>query len=133
MIEDDVLLRQIARFARFVARWLHGSDSSVARAEALDQEAIALFGLDLPTLRRIPPTQIPRLFPADGPGGVGRWLLASRMIVLGASLEPEAIRHQRAEQALKIVEIALSTDPSVDAQLLKETLSELSELTSAPT
>ena len=129
MIEDDVLLRQMARFAHFVARWLHGSDPDVERAHALDQETIALFGLDLPTLRRIPPAQIPLLFPTDAPGGVGRWLLVARLIVLGAALESETLRHRRAAQALQIVELAVSTDPTVDATLLQETLSELSALT----
>ncbi len=129
MMEDDVLLRQIARFAHFVARWLHGEDPSVERADALDREAISLFGLDLPTLRRIPPTQVPLLFPADAPGGVGRWLLVARTIVLGASLEPRPMWSQRAAQALGIVEIALATDPALDANLLAETLAELTALT----
>jgi hypothetical protein len=64
---------------------------------------------------------------------VGRWLLVARVLVLGASLEPEAVRPQRAAQALRIVEIAITTDPAVDPELLKETLAELAALTRLPT
>jgi hypothetical protein len=129
MVEDDVLLRQINRFAAFLARWLHGGGPDAEQQAALDAEATGLFGLDLATLRRLPPDQVPHFFPAEAPGGVGRWLLLARVLVHGARFESEAARAGRGEQAVTLIEQAMSTGHSIDPELLQATLDDLTDLT----
>lgn len=119
MIEDDVLLRQIHRAAEVLARWATGAPSAEQAEAELDALARELFGLDLGTLRRIPARMLPALLPQSAPGGVGRWILAAR--ILAEAPTPVSQAGARAAHAQALVDAALRSGLPVDPAQLADT------------
>ena len=122
MVEDDVLLRQIGAMVRALARWLRGDTPVDVRQAEMDRLSTSTFGLDLTTLRRIPPAQLSALMPAHAPGGPTRWVLAARLLVVAAQDESSDHHSTRATQALGFVEAALATGLPIHEPTLAATL-----------
>jgi|GEM_PF-6812817 len=131
MVEDDVLLRQIATIARAVARWMRGDTPADERLADINRSSTRLFGLDLGTLQRIPAGRLPHLLPVEAPGGATRWVLAARVLIVAARDEPPEVRPQRAAKALAFIEAALQSGVPLDPPTLEATLAELEALGSS--
>ena len=96
MYEDDLLIRQIRRFANALAKALglrRGGDEDGAM-EALDELSRSELGLGLRTLQALPLGSLEAILPTTGPEGPASWLKAARL--LAESLPGDLSAHQRA-------------------------------------